>query len=135
MTINQVAISGNVGRADLRRTSSGLPILEFSVAVNEWRKDAEDYVSWISCTVFGDRAEKLNYHLTKGAKVSVSGSLHESRWEDKDGKRCSRVTVKVDQLEFMSAKQEQPQEQPAQHPQAQPQEQQEQAYAQDDIPF
>ena len=111
MSINQVSISGNLGRdAEMRRTQSGMSILNFSVAVNERRKDAQgeykDYTNWVGCVLFGKRAESLENRLSKGAKVAVQGKLRYSEWETDAGKR-SKLEVLVDEIELMSQKKQQ----------------------------
>lgn len=109
MSINKVVISGNIGQEpELRSTASGMPVLSFSVAVNDRRKDSSgewtDYVNWISCTMFGARAERVSRFLDKGSKVAVEGKLHYSQWETKDGQKRSKIDVIVDELEFMSSR-------------------------------
>ena len=109
MSINRVIISGNIGQEpELRSTASGMPVMSFSVAVNDRRKDSSgewtDYVNWISCTMFGNRAESVSMYLAKGAKVSIEGKLRWSQWETKDGQKRSKVDVIVDELEFMSSR-------------------------------
>ena len=55
MTINQTAISGNLVRdAELRNTTTGA-VLRFTVASNEWRKDAEQHTNYFDCVMFGAR--------------------------------------------------------------------------------
>ena len=109
MSINMVAISGNLGKdAELRRTQSGTTIVSFSVAVNEGRKNNqtgewEEYTNWVSCSMFGTRAEKLAEYLKKGTKVSIKGKLRYSEWE-RDGQKRSKLGVIVDEIEFMSSK-------------------------------
>ena len=110
MSINRVAISGNLTRdAELRTTQSGMSILDFGVAVNDRRKNQktgewEDYPNFVDCTMFGTRAEKLQPYLTKGTKVAIEGKLSYRSWE-KDGQRRSKLEVVVDEIEFMSSKQ------------------------------
>lgn len=109
MSINRVIISGNLTRSpELRNTASGMPVLVFGVAVNDRRKDSSgewtDYVNWISCTMFGARAERVSRFLDKGSKVAVEGKLHYSQWETKDGQKRSKIDVIVDELEFMSSR-------------------------------
>ena len=140
MSINRVAISGNLTRdAELRTTQSGMSILDFGVAVNDRRKNQqtgewEDCPNFVDCTVFGTRAEKLQPYLTKGTKVAIEGKLRYSSWE-RDGQRRSKLEVVVDELEFMSSRQ---QDAPQQYA---PQGYQQQAYApqqdayDEDIPF
>ena len=109
MSINHVAISGNLTRdSELRSTQGGTSILGMGVAVNERRKNAstgewEDYPHFVDCTMFGTRAEKLQPYLTKGAKVAIEGRLRYSSWE-KDGQKRSKLEVVVDEVEFMSRK-------------------------------
>ena len=109
MSINRVAISGNLTRdAELRTTQSGMSILDFGVAVNDRRKNQqtgewEDYPNFVDCTVFGTRAEKLQPFLTKGSKVALEGKLRYSSWES-GGQRRSKLGVIVDDLEFMSSR-------------------------------
>lgn len=110
MSINRVCISGNLTRdAELRSTQGGTSILGMGVAVNERRKNAstgewEDSPNFVDCAMFGTRAEKLQPYLTKGTKVSIEGRLRYSSWE-KDGQRRSKLEVVVDEIEFMSSRQ------------------------------
>lgn len=112
MSINKALISGNLTRdAELRMTPNGTQVLTFSVAVNESRlnKQTGEYKqqpNYIGCTMFGKRAEALSHHLPKGTKVTVEGHLRYSSWE-KDGERRSNVGIIVDDLEFMSRREDQ----------------------------
>lgn len=109
MSINRVIISGNLTRdPELRSTASGLPVLGFGVAVNDRRKNQqtgewEDYPNFIDCTMFGARADSLSRFLSKGAKVAIEGKLRWSQWE-RDGQKRSKIEVIVDELEFMSSR-------------------------------
>lgn len=109
MSINRVAISGNLTRdAELRTTQSGMSILDFGVAVNDRRRNQQtgewdDCPNFVDCTVFGARAEKLQPYLTKGSKVALEGKLRYSSWES-GGQRRSKLGVVVDDLEFMSSR-------------------------------
>jgi single-strand DNA-binding protein len=124
MSINRVIISGNLTRpAEIRNTQSGMPIAQFGVAVNERVKQGEQWVdrpNYFDCTMFGTRAEKIAQYLAKGSKVSIEGKLRYSQWE-KDGEKRSKVEIIVDEIEFMSARQDQaPQYQPQQQYASQP---------------
>lgn len=106
--INTVTIAGNLTKdIEVRATPSGYPIGTLSVAVNDRRKKQdgswEDYPNYFDCTLLGERAQKLQQYLTKGAKVTVTGKLSQRRWQDKEtGKGRSAVEIVVDGLEFMS---------------------------------
>ena len=109
MSINRVVISGNLTRdAELRRTQSGMAILNLGVAVNDRRRNNqtgewEDYANFIDCVLFGARADAIANYLTKGTKVAVEGKLRWSQWE-RDGQKRSKIEVVVDEIEFMSSR-------------------------------
>lgn len=108
MSINRVVISGNLTRdAELRKTGGGMSVLGFRVAVNDRRRNQqgewEDYANFIDCTMFGNRAEALSRYLGKGTKVAIEGKLRYSQWE-RDGQMRSKVEVIVDELEFMTSR-------------------------------
>jgi len=113
MSINRAMISGNLTRdAELRRSQSGMSILNFSVAVNDRRRNPqsgewEDYANFIDCVMFGTRADSLSNYLVKGTKVAVEGKLRWSQWE-RDGVKRSKIEVIVDDLEFMSSRNSSP---------------------------
>ncbi len=143
MSINRVVISGNLTRdAELRTTQSGMAILGFGVAVNDRRKNQqtgewEDYPNFVDCTMFGTRGEKLQPYLTKGSKVALEGKLRYSSWE-RDGQLRSKLEVVVDDLEFMSSRQQgAPMQQPQQDYQSgyQQQEQTADCYTDFELPF
>lgn len=109
MSINRVTITGNLTRdPDLRSTAGGMPVLGFGVAVNDRRKNQqtgewEDYPNFIDCTMFGARAQSVSRFLSKGSKVAIEGKLRWSQWE-RDGQKRSKIEVIVDEIEFMSAR-------------------------------
>lgn len=112
MSINRVLITGNLTRdCELRTTPSGMSIASFGVAVNDRKRNQngewEDYANFVDCTMFGRRAEALAQYLLRGTKVSIEGKLHYSSWEDRNGGgRRSKLDVTVDELEFMSSRQQ-----------------------------
>ena len=109
MSINKAIISGNLTRdPELRATTSGMPVLGMSVAVNDRRKNQstgewEDYPNYIDCTLFGARAEGVAKYLNRGSKVAIEGKLRWSQWE-RDGQKRSKIEVIIDEIEFLSAR-------------------------------
>lgn len=119
MSINRVTITGNLTRdPELQATQGGTRVLRMGVAVNDrWRNPQtdqwEDRPNYIDCVMFGNRAQSISRFLTKGTKVAVEGRLRWSQWQDREtGKNRSKVEVVVDDLEFMSPRQDGPQAAP-----------------------
>lgn len=138
MSINIVAISGNITRdPELRTTPGGTSVLNFGVAVNDRRQNPqtgewEDYPNFIDLAVFGKRAAAIAPYLHKGTKVSVQGRLRYHSWE-RDGQKRSKVEVVVDEIEFMAPRQDAAPQAPA-YPQSAPQPYPQQAYPQPQQP-
>ena len=139
--INVAFLVGNVGNAETRATANGTPVLNFSLAVEEYRKDTENYVTWVSCALFGTRADSLAPYITKGRKLAVQGRLHEARWNTPEGEKRSKLTLTVDEVAFFAGETANKERQEARQAVAAtvqnvyPQAQVSEAYAQDDIPF
>ena len=89
MSLNKILIIGNLGRdPEMRYTSSGTAVTQFSVAVNrntrdeagEWKKETE----WFRVVLFKEQAERSAEWLRKGTKVFIEGRI-QTRQYDKDG--------------------------------------------------
>ena len=97
--MNSVNISGRLGKdAELRNTQGGSSILSLAVAVSDRKRNGqtgqwEDITHWIDVIVFGKRAEALSKILKKGSYVIVNGRLSQSKWEDKQGNKRSKIEV------------------------------------------
>lgn len=100
MSINVVIISGNLTRDPEKRGSADMPILNFSVAVNDRRKVGDEWQNvpnYVGCVLFGARAKSLGDILRKGMQVTVAGSLRYSAWE-KDGQKHSKLEVVCNEI-------------------------------------
>ncbi len=104
---NRVMLSGRAVREpELRSTAGGTPVLSFTLAVDERVRDREtgawsDRASFIDCSMYGSRAEKVAQYLRKGSAIHVEGRLRQDRWDDRaTGQRRSRVHVVVDDIEI-----------------------------------
>lgn len=114
MSVNQVAITGNLTRnPELRATKGGTAVLSFGIAVNDRSKNAsgnwEDVPNFFECVTFGNRATSLSDILTKGTKVAIAGKLHYSSWE-KDGQKHSKVDIIANDVELMQNRKPQKQQ-------------------------
>jgi single-strand DNA-binding protein len=96
-SINTVVLAGNLVRdAELKYSNNGLAILEFSIAINDQKKQGDSWVDevyYFDVTVFGRRAEALQRFLTKGKPVGVEGKLKQDRWQNQEGQNRSKVGV------------------------------------------
>lgn len=117
--MNTLIIAGNLGRdADHRVVGpENTPVCNFAVAVNERRKN-EDVTTWFDCALWGKRADALAQYLTRGTKVTVSGSVSLEQFDRRDGSPGAKMKVFVQQITLQGGGQQQ--SQPASRPAQQP---------------
>jgi len=94
-----MTIAGNVGKdAVLRKTQNGDSVLGFSIAVDQGKDkggNKRDSV-WVSCSIFGQRADSLQSYITKGSKLALSGKPSVNVYEGKGS-----LQLLVNELTFM----------------------------------
>jgi single-strand DNA-binding protein len=102
-------IIGNLGRdSELSYTPQGTAALKFTVAA-EFGYGERKQTAWATCTLFGDRGEKLAQYLVKGTKVFVRGepNYQDGRprtYENKEGETRVDVSMTVQDLEMLGGK-------------------------------
>ena len=102
--INCVDLEGNLG-ADPKVTynNSGLAVATMSIAVTEkWEKNGEtkERTDWIPLVCFGKVATSAEASLKKGMRIGVTGKLSTYSWTDSEGKKKSKMQVKVLEYEI-----------------------------------
>lgn len=109
--MNVITVAGQLGRdSELRSLADGTPVLSFSVADSQGR---EKPTIWWSCGLFGKRAEALQQYLVKGQSVTVTGSVSEREWTDKDGTKRKAQDIRVNEIALQGGKREQAPAKPA----------------------
>ena len=107
--INRVVLVGRLTRdPELRHLPSGQPVLQLGIAVNGRTQDEGgnwvDKPNFFDVKVFGNQAEMLSQHLSKGRRVGVDGRLDWSSWEAQDGSKRSKVEVVANQVQFLDSR-------------------------------
>ena len=91
MYVNKQSNTGRQSRCkpDIRFSSDGKAIANFSLATSESWKDKEgnkqERTEWHKVSVFGKLADVCQKYLDKGSKVYVEGKLQTRKWDNKDG--------------------------------------------------
>jgi single-strand DNA-binding protein len=91
-SVNKVILVGNLGKdPEVRRLSSGEPVVNLSVATSEnWRDKAtgerKERTEWHRVVIFNENLAKVaEQYLKKGAKVYIEGQLQTRKWQDQSG--------------------------------------------------
>ncbi len=108
-SLNKVMLIGNAGKdAELRYLSSGTPKSEFSLAVNNRRRNPagewEDQTEWFNVVIFGDQAERVSQYITKGKQLYVEGRLQTRNWDDDQGVKHYRTEVIVNTIQLLGGR-------------------------------
>lgn len=97
-----VQVIGHVGRDPESKQVGSNSVVEFSVAVNDGRKDAE-HASWYRVSVWGKRGEPVARFVRKGSVVCVVGRLLTREFDGKNGRQTS-LEIDASEVVFLDGK-------------------------------
>ena len=102
-----MTILGNLGRdATLAYTPNQKAVTNLAMAYKTGFGQNEK-TQWIDCTLWGDRAVKLQPHLLKGTKLVIyANDLELETYQKNDGGQGSKLKCRVIDIEFAGGKQE-----------------------------
>jgi len=106
---SNVTIIGNVGREpEMRYLPSGIPVTDFSVAVNKsyTRDDGTKVEStkWYKITCWRKLAEVTAQYLHKGRLVAVEGEVSAEAYTNKEGKATPVLKIEAKTVKFLGSK-------------------------------
>ncbi len=107
--MNKLTIIGNLTRdPELRTTSTGVNVCDFTVAVNRrQRKDAQNGqpdADFFRVSAWRERGELCAKYLAKGRKVCVVGPVSVRTYTGNDGVMRASLEVTADEVEFLSSR-------------------------------
>lgn len=103
-SVNKAILIGNLGRdPELRYTSSGKAVVNFSLATND-RRGGEDNTEWHRITVWDKTAESCAQYLKKGRTVYVEGRIQTREWEDKEGQKRTTTEIVAHTVQFLGGR-------------------------------
>lgn len=88
---------------ELKTTQNGKSLASFSVAIERRFTKSTDF---IPCIAWGQTAEFVSQYFHKGDMIAVVGEMQTGSYEDKDGKKRTRVEINVQQASFCGGKKE-----------------------------
>ena len=105
---NKVILLGNLTRDVEIKQAGSSSVGKFGLAVN--RKfttaggESREEVTFIDCESWGKQAEVMAKYLSKGRPVFIEGRLKLDQWEDKEGKKQSKLKVVVEGFQFVDSR-------------------------------
>ena len=108
--MNKLTIIGNLTRdPELRTTSAGVNVCDFTVAVNRRNRnrDAQSNqpeADFFRVSAWRERGELCAKYLAKGRKVCVVGPVSVRTYQANDGTTRASLEVTADEVEFLSSR-------------------------------
>lgn len=105
--MNKALLIGRLTRdPELRSTSTGRNVCQFSIAVNRnfTNANGEREADFINCVVWDKQAENLVKYQKRGNQIAVDGRIQTRNYEDKDGKRVYVTEILANNISFLDSK-------------------------------
>lgn len=104
--MNKLTIIGNLTKKpELRTTSAGVNVCDFTVAVNRRNRNKESGqqdADFFRVTAWRERGELCAKWLDKGSKVCVIGPVSVRAYQAQDGSARASLEVTADEVEFLN---------------------------------
>ena len=106
---NNVQLIGNVGQEPtITNLESGKKVARFSLATNEYYKDAkgekQTETNWHTVVAWGKTAEIIEKYVEKGKEVGVAGKLKSRSYEDKEGVKRYVTEIEANEILLLGSK-------------------------------
>ena len=106
--MNHIDLMGRLTRdPELRRTSSGIAVASFTLAVDRGfanRETGERTADFIDIVAWRQTGEFVSKYFTKGQMCAVSGRLQIRDWTDNNGNKRRSAEVVADNVYFTESK-------------------------------
>lgn len=104
---NKVQLVGNLGNdPEIITLESGKKLAKFSLATNEYYKDADGQkqtkTEWHNLIAWNKTAEIIEKYVTKGKEIAIEGKLTNRSWDDKEGNKRYTTEVIVNEVVMFS---------------------------------
>jgi len=105
--VNHVVIAGNLTKDPVvRKTSNGIPVINFCLASNHKYRDAgnqwAEEVCYVGVVAWSKLADSCISKLRKGSAVLVDGELQSRTWHAEDNGARTVVEIKAHRIQFLN---------------------------------
>ncbi len=111
--LNKAMLIGHLGNdPEMRVTSSGQSVVNFTLATNESFRDStgnmQERTEWHRIVAWGKLAEICNQYLKKGRQVYIEGRLQTRSWDDnKTGEKRYTTEIICSDMQMLGSSRDQ----------------------------
>ena len=105
--LNHVVLIGRLTRDPEFKQINQTSLVNFSIANNRTyvvNNEKKEEVSFFECSVWGKLADVVKQYATKGTQIMVQGRLEQDTWDSPEGKKMSKVRIRVENFQFLGGK-------------------------------
>lgn len=100
MSVNRVILIGRMTRdAELRTTTTGKSVANFSIAVDRMGRADERQTDFFTIVAWGQTAEYVCNYQGKGRLIAVDGRLQSRKYQTQEGANREVVEVVADRIQ------------------------------------
>ena len=108
--LNHITVMGRLTHdPEMRKTPSGVSVVNFTVAVDRDIKNKETgerETDFLDVVVWRYTADYVSKYCTKGSQVVVDGRLQIRSWTDKDGNKRKNAEIQAENIYIAGKKSE-----------------------------
>ena len=106
---NHVQLIGNVGQEPtITNLESGKKVARFSIATNEYYKDAkgekQTETNWHTVVAWGKTAEIIENYVGKGKEIAITGKLRTRTYTTDDGNQRYVTEIEANEILLLGSK-------------------------------
>lgn len=100
---NNVNLIGRItADIELRKTTSDIPVINFSIAVDRPGTNRDNRITdFFDCVAWRGSAENISKYFHRGDPIGIHGSLQTDEYTAQDGSKRKKVEILIDTFEFM----------------------------------
>lgn len=104
--INRVVLVGRITKdPELRKTSVGISVVQFTLAVNRRKtKEGDQEADFINCQVWRHSADFLANYVKKGAMLGIEGRIQTRSYKDQNDRTVYVTEVVCESVQLLAQK-------------------------------
>lgn len=99
--MNKVLLIGRLTRdPEIRYSQNNTAVARYTLAVDRFKRDAEQSADFIRCVCFNKTAEFAKQYFYKGKRIAITGRIQTGSYTDREGQTVYTTDIVVENQEF-----------------------------------
>jgi single-strand DNA-binding protein len=105
--MNSINLIGRLTKdPEIKTTQGGKSIVNFSIAVNDGKRNGKDIAYFFECSAWEKTGEAIKNFVKKGQQIGLSGKLVQDSWDGQDGRKNYKIKILVQGFTFVGNRQD-----------------------------